>query len=209
MTRRAVWTLWTTIACALTIATPARAQVQLQGLVGVTSAGETAPFYAAALGLRAGFIELDLEAGRLHNVVPKGILDAITELEREHGLPVRTAVSVPATYGLANLRVISPAGVFRPFASAGIGVARLEPRLDVTIDDISLGDIFGAADFGRQTKTMALVSAGVRLDFHAFNVEGGYRFFVIYSHFHPDTALNGDNVLVSVSSAYAAIAIGF
>ena len=94
------------IAGMLCAARPASAQVQLQGLGGRTDAAEHAPFFAGVLGIKITFVEIDLEGGRLQNVLPSSILDQIHRLEQEHGLPLQAIVRVPATYGAGSVRLI-------------------------------------------------------------------------------------------------------
>lgn len=195
--------------CALAIATPASAQVQLQGLAGMTDAAARAPFFGGALGFKLSFIELDIEGGRFHDVLPKGVLDAVNVLQQQHGLPVQAIARVPATYALGQIRLIRPGGVLQPFVGAGIGVAHLEPQIDVSVEGISLGDVFGLTSFGSQNKTMAEGSAGLRLDFHAVNVEGGYRYIVIFSHFDPSTNTGNDTILTKLNAVYGAVAVRF
>ena len=162
-------------AIAIGAAAPATAQVQLQALGGATSAAARAPFYAGALGVKFTLLEFDAEVGRLHNVLPSGVLDALRQLEQQHGVPVRVTASVPATYGLLGLRLISPGGFIQPFVSAGVGIAHLEPRLNVAVDGISFGDVFGVTALRAQNRPMAAAGAGLRFDFGPVNVEGGYR----------------------------------
>jgi hypothetical protein len=193
----------------LITATPAFAQIQLQGLGGMTDAASRAPFYAGALGIKLSFLELDLEGGRFNNVLPSGVLDALQQLEQQHNLPVQAIASVPATYGLAQLRLIAPHGTLKPFVGGGLGVAHLEPQIDVSVSGINLGDIFGLTAFQPQNETMAVGTAGLRLDFGAINVEGGYRYIVIFSQFTPSTNTTNDKVLTHVSAVYGALAIRF
>jgi len=188
---------------------PAAAQVQLQGLAGVTDAASRAPFYAGAIGIKLSFLEVDLEGGRFNNVLPSGVLDALQQLEQQHNLPVQAIASVPATYGLAQLRLIAPHGPLEPFVGGGLGIARLEPQIDVSVAGINLGDIFGLTAFQPQNDTMAVATAGLRLDFHAINVEGGYRYIVIFSQFTPSTNTSTDKVLTHVNAVYGALAIRF
>jgi hypothetical protein len=195
--------------CGLAIAEPASAQVQLQGLAGMTDAAARAPFFGGALGLKLSFIEIDIEGGRFHDVLPTGVLDAVHQLEQQNNLPVQAIARVPATYALGQLRFIRPGGVLQPFVGAGIGVAHLEPQIDVNVEGISLGDVFGLTSFNAQNKTMLEGSAGLRLDFHAVNVEGGYRYFVIFSHFDPSTNTGNDTILTKLSAVYAAVAVRF
>lgn len=185
------------------------AQVQLQGLGGATNAAERAPFFAGVLGFKISFVEIDLEGGRLQNVMPKGVLDEIYRLERERGLPLQAFVRVPATYGAGSVRLIVPAGVVQPFISGGLGIARLQPRLDVAINGVNLSDVLGGRIIGAQTNTMAIAGAGVRLDFHAVNIEGGYRYYAIFGHFERTTDFSRDRVLTSLQAIYGALAFRF
>jgi hypothetical protein len=190
-------------------ATPAFAQVQLQGLGGMTDAASRAPFYAGAIGIKVSFLELDLEGGHFNNVLPSGVLSALEQLEQQHNLPVQAIASVPATYGLAQLRLIAPHGALKPFVGGGLGVAHLEPQIDVSVSGINVGDVFGLTAFQPQNETMAVATAGLRLDVGAINVEGGYRYIVIFSQFTPSTNTNTDQVLTHVNAVYGALAIRF
>jgi hypothetical protein len=190
-------------------ATPAFAQVQLQGLGGMTDAASRAPFYAGAIGIKVSLLELDLEGGHFNNVLPSGVLSALEQLEQQHNLPVQAIASVPATYGLAQLRLIAPHGALKPFVGGGLGVAHLEPQIDVSVSGINVGDVFGLTAFQPQNETMAVATAGLRLDVGAINVEGGYRYIVIFSQFTPSTNTNNDQVLTHVNAVYGALAIRF
>jgi hypothetical protein len=193
----------------LCAAHPASAQVQVQGLGGATNAAEHAPFFAGVLGIKISFLEIDLEGGRLQNVLPSGILDQIHRLEQEHGLPLQAIVRVPAPYAAGSVRFIVPAGVFQPFVSGGLGVARLQPKFDVAINGINLGDVLGGRIIEPQTSTIAIIGAGVRLDFHAVNIEGGYRYYAIFAHFERTLDLSRDQVVSSVQAIYGALAFRF
>ena len=77
----------------------------------MTDAAQRAPFYGVALGFKVSFIEIDIEGGRMNNVLPGGVLDApIHQLEQQNNLPVQTIAKVPATYGLGQVRIIGPHG---------------------------------------------------------------------------------------------------
>jgi hypothetical protein len=194
---------------ALLTAAPALAQVQLQGLAGMTDAAERAPFYGAALGIKLSFLEIDLEGGRMNNVLPSGVLDALHQLEQQNNLPVQAIARVPATYGLGQVRVIGPHGFIKPFVGGGLGVAHLEPQIDISVQGIDLGNVFGLTSFQSQNKTLGLVSAGLRFDFGPANFEGGYRYIVIFSQFQPSTNTSSDKVLTHVNTIYGAIAVRF
>jgi hypothetical protein len=194
--------------CALVWARPAIAQVQLQGLGGVTNAAARAPFFAGAIGFKITFIEIDVEAGRFRNVLPRDISDTIRDFQSQHGLPVQTAVTVPANYVTGNLRIIWPTGVVQPFAVGGVGVAHITPQFSVDLNALPFGDLLRQIDIGGQNATMALVGGGLRLDFHAVNVEGGYRYVGIFTHV--DRAdLSRVLVATTLQTVYGAIAIRF
>ena len=191
------------------LARPAYAQFQIQGLGGETDAAGKAQFYAGAVGIRASFLELDVEVGHLDNVLPKGVLNALESLEQQQGLPIQVAARVPATYALANVRLIAPAGPIKPFLAAGGGVARLVPQLQLSVPGISAGDVFGVTAYAVAYETMADAEAGLRFDFGVFNVEAGYRYIVIFSQFQPTTNTNNDKVLTTVNTVYVALAVRF
>lgn len=194
----------------LTLAMPARAaaQVHLQLVGGMSDAASREPFFAAGVGVRAAFVEFNLEGGHFKDILPQGVLDALNDLQRDRGLPVQGIASVPATYGLASVRVIPGVGPIRPFVSGGLGVARLQPRIEVVVDGISFGDVFGLTSLGSRTEPMAMVSAGIRIDPGPVHVEAGYRYVGIFSDFRTINA-SGDNVLIHVGAIYGALGVRF
>jgi hypothetical protein len=177
-------------------------------LGGAADAATTQPFFGAALGVRIGALELDVEAGHFNDILPKGVLSALNDLQRQRGLPVQGIAAVPAEYAIGGLRIIPGVGPFRPFVSAGAGAARLRPRIDVVADGLSLGDIFGLTSFAPETKPMAVVGAGLRLDGGAVHLEGGYRYVAVFSDFHPPDPASG-RVLTHVNCVYGAIGARF
>jgi hypothetical protein len=189
-------------------ARPASAQLHLQLVGGVSNAAEQQPFFGGGLGLRLVFIEIDAEVGRFRDILPKGVLDAANELQERLGLPVQGIASVPATYAVGSLRIIPGAGPFRPFVGVGVGVARLEPRIEVVIDDISFGDVFGLTSLGSRTEPMLMLGAGLRIGGKT-HVEAGYRYVVVFSDFRPDTNFGNDKVLTYVNAVYGGIGVGF
>lgn len=199
------------VAGALLLSRPAmaQAQVQVQGLGGRTDAAEHAPFFAGVVGIKISFVEIDLEAGRLSNVLPSGILDQIYRLEQQRGLPLQAIVRVPASYGAGSVRFIVPTGVVQPFVSGGFGIARLQPSFDVTIAGLNIGDLLGGRLIEPQTSTMAIIGAGLRFDFHAVNVEGGYRYYAIFSHFTRTIDLSQKDAISTVQAIYGAVAFRF
>lgn len=185
-----------------------RAQAHLQVLGGVTDAAEQHPFFGAAVGLRAGAIEFGIEGGRFSDILATGVLDALNELQRERGLPVQGIASVPATYALASLRVIPGVGPVRPFVVGGVGVARMTPRIDIVVDGISFGDVFGLTSLDARTEPMAAVGAGLRIDGGRVHVEGGYRYLVIFSDFRT-LNFSSNSVLTRVNNIYGAVGVRF
>ncbi len=187
---------------------PAAAQAHLQLIGGMTSAAERKPFFGAAVGLRVGAVEIDIEGGRFTDVLSKGVLGALNDLQRERGLPVQGIASMPATYGLGSLRIIPGAGPFRPFVSAGFGVARVSPRINVLVDGISLGDVFGLTSLGSRTEPLAALGAGLRVGAGAIHVEAGYRYLVIFTDFR-SLNFSASSTLTRINSVYGALGVGF
>lgn len=184
----------------------AQAQPHLQLLGGATEAAGRHPFFGAAVGLRLGPVELDIEGGRFHDILPEGVAEAINDLQEDRGLPVQAIASVPAFYALGSLRLIPGIGPVRPFLSVGAGAARVEPRLDVSVEGISFGDVFGLTSFGAYTVPMVAGGAGLRIDGGRVHVEGGYRYVAIISDFE---TLNLNTVHVRVNQIYGAVGVGF
>ena len=197
-------------ACLLLLlsATPAYSQVSGKVLVGMTNAAGQEPLVGGALGLRAGWIELEGEAGRMFDILPSGLLDRLNDLQRERGLQVQAIAKMPATYFTGSLRIISPAGPIRPFGSIGGGIARLEPKFDVTVAGISLGDVFGLTSLDPRTETMLTAGAGVRIDVgRAGLVELGYRYQVLFTEFGLESGLRIDRP--DFNTIYGAIGFRF
>jgi hypothetical protein len=193
----------------LSFAQPAAAQVQFQGLAGVTDAAEKAPVFAGGLGIKIKAVEFDFEIGRFNNLLPTDILDRIHALEAQHGLPQQPVISVPAMYYFGAVRVIRPSGFVQPFGSAGFGAARLNPELAINITGLSLSDVLGQINLGPQTDPMLVFAGGLRFNFPVFSVEGGYRYIGIFSHFEATTNFSNDRVLTTVQTVYGAIALHF
>ena len=186
----------------------AQAQAHLQLIGGMTSAAERQPFFGAALGVRLGFIEVDIEGGRFSDILSKGVLDGLNELQRQRGLPIQGIASVPAAYALGSLRIIPGVGPIRPFISAGFGVARLSPRINVVVEGISFGDVFGLTSFKSVNEPMGALGGGLRIDMGAVHVEGGYRYLVIFNDFKT-LNFNGSSQMTNINSVYAALGVRF
>jgi hypothetical protein len=120
---------------------------------------------------------------------------------------VQAIAKLPATYVLGNLRLISPAGPVQPFLSAGAGIARLEPRFEVVIAGISLGDVFGLTSTTPQTEPMATAGGGVRIDVGRGHLDVGYRYLVVFSDFGLESGLRVGRT--HVNSVYGMLGISF
>jgi hypothetical protein len=116
---------------------------------------------------------------------------------------------VPATYGAGSVRFIVPAGMVQPFVSGGLGIAHLQPRFDATIAGFNIGDLLNGRLIEPQNSTMAIIGAGVRLDFHAVNIEGGYRYYAVFSHFTRTIDLSQRDAISTVQAIYGAVAFRF
>jgi hypothetical protein len=190
----------------------AQAQVTARVLGGVTSAAETNPFLGGAIAGRIGWIEIDVEGGRMFDILPSGVLDRLNELQRDQGLPVEAIAKLPANYVLGQVRVVARSGPVQPFVGGGIGFARLEPRFDVTVAGISLGDVFGLTSVDPVTKPMAAVSGGLRVALgDAAHIDLGYRYLRIFSDFGLESGLGGigSSGRTNINSVYGAVGIKF
>jgi hypothetical protein len=194
----------------LGLAAPAAAQVHLQIDGGITRAARTDQFVAGELGVRLAFLEIDIEGGRLNDVLPKGILSQLDQLQRDRGLAVQVRPSLPASYVLGSIRLISPGGFIKPFITAGYGMARVEPRLDVVIPSLPVSDVFGIATSKAETDPMLAGGLGLRITVAPrVHADIAYRYLRIFSDFHADTNFGNDRVLTSAHVAYAGLGVQF
>lgn len=154
-------------------AAPAAAQrATLAGQLGVTFQTETAPVFAAevGVGLVPG-VSIYGTIGRMNDVLPEGVADALDALD-----PVVT-ISMPATYGMAGVRIAAPTGPIRPYGVGGVGFARFSADLEVFGFDITnlVEDQIG---FELSTNQFAWELGGgvmVSLGSNAF-LDAGYRY---------------------------------
>jgi hypothetical protein len=185
---------------------PARAdaQVSLQLLGGVTRTSASQPFVAGAIGARVIAIEISGEVGHMPNVLPKGLVEALNQLQADS--PVKAIAYVRNTYGLIQVRLISPAGPVRPFLGAAAGVARLRPGFEVTAGGISLGDVFGLTSAEPEQKPLWMASAGLSLDLPKSAIEAGYRFYRIEADY---SGFNITGVPVTIHAIYGGLSVRF
>jgi opacity protein-like surface antigen len=197
-------------AAVMMLAAPAVAQVHLQINGGMTRAARDDRFVSGELGVRLGFFEVDGEVGRFNDVLPNGIADQLTRLLNDRGLGVQAKATLPATYALASVRLISPSGVVRPFISGGYGVARVEPRLDIDISGLPVSDVFGIAVAKKENDQMVTAGAGLRFAVAPrVHIDATYRYVWIFSDFRPDTNIDNDRVLTSAHTLSAGLGVRF
>lgn len=197
---------WTRVlfACAFLLATAAPALAQagvLEGMAGVTDTNDKNMFYAGAIGGRVGWIEITGEFGRMNNILPKKVHDALVVIDPTVDARVR------ANYGLVNLRFVPDAGVVRPFIGGSVGAAQLRP----TITPASLGGI-AATLYPTDNRTKFVLAANAGLEFgiaKAAVIDLGYRYFRIYSDYHLNTTSSDDRVLTNVNCFYGLVGVRF
>lgn len=196
----------------LAVASSAAAQVHLQLNGGATRAARTDSFVSGELGARLKFVEIDVEAGRMNDVLPDGIIAELDRLQRARGLAVQLRPSLPASYVLGSIKLISPAGGVKPFVSAGYGMARVEPRVDVNVPSLPIADVFGIAVAKKENDPMVTFGAGLRITAapdERVHVDIGYRYVRIFSDFRFDTDLENDRVLTNAHTVYAGVGVRF
>lgn len=196
----------------LAVASSAAAQVHLQLNGGATRAARTDSFVSGELGARLKFVEIDVEAGRMNDVLPDGIIAELDRLQRARGLAVQLRPSLPASYVLGSIKLISPAGGVKPFVSAGYGLARVEPRVDVNVPSLPIADVFGIAVAKKENDPMVTFGAGLRITAapdERVHVDIGYRYVRIFSDFRFDTDLENDRVLTNAHTVYAGVGVRF
>jgi hypothetical protein len=68
---------------------PANAQVSLRVLGGMTRTAGESPFVGGSLAGRVGWVEIDVEGGRMFDILPEGLLDRLNELSASRACPCR------------------------------------------------------------------------------------------------------------------------
>src|SRR5687768_6655709 len=131
------------------LAAPAAAQTPrgyVQGIGGIASTSVSDSFFGGAAAVRAaGPVDAFAEVGRLRN----GIWSALDDELVEAGDRIRTQIEtlfgtataiefdarVPVTYGLAGARLRGPSiGPLGTYVEAGVGLARLRPEVELTVN---------------------------------------------------------------------------
>jgi hypothetical protein len=174
------------------------------GLGGLTFGTETSGAIAGQVGVKVapGLFVIG-EVGRMQNVMPKEVKDAVDDLESDLefqlGVPVSLDISVPSTYGFGGLRWVQPRGKVAPFVEGGVGVGHISFKIEeATVLDVDVKDEVKDAlgDDGSATKFLLALGGGVtaRLGGSAA-LDVGYRYFRIFTE---DPAINTSMVYVAV-----------
>ena len=180
-------------------AVPASAQFIGQAVGGMTSAADQQIFLGGSIGKRAKFVEVDVEVGRMRDILPKGLFDALNQLQEERGLPVRAIARLTNTYVTGNVRFISPTGPVRPFVGGGVGLAHLVPKFEISVLGVDLGDLFGTTSFEPVNKLMLNGGGGLSFDVGPqATIDVGYRYLVVDTDYVPVNLETGFSVKAHV-----------
>jgi len=128
----------------------------------------------------------------MRNVISTTASDRVDAIENDirtsvafqfgQSVPVEFSARVPAWYGLGGVRVRGPrAGRLATYIEGGLGVARLDPELHLTVDgevlDGEAGPLTGVTPRERRDEIIAAAGAGVSFSpFRRIRLEGGYRY---------------------------------
>lgn len=158
----------------------------VQGFAGGSLGTESASVYGATAGIAFGRFRIAGEVGRFESVVPKSLREYLDVATHYLGFLGDTEYELryPAWYGLTETRVsLLRDGVVWPYASAGVGVARLMPHVRL----ISNGHDMTRSTFDESRLTnefawLGSVGGGISIRVaKRWTAELGYRHMRIYS----------------------------
>lgn len=200
--------MWRTIGSAALMVTLSAGAASAQGMVqvvgGVTNQADQHPVLGAALAARGGALEIDVEGGRMFNIVPRETFD------RARQVSVGNAeAKLPAWYGMTSLKVMVPAGPVTPFVTGGLGLARLEPQVEVTSGSTTATVVFGDNGDSNRNKFLLGGGGGVRLGTGRTTLDLGFKYIRIFENYRTDTNFENDDVRVNVRMFYAALGVRF
>lgn len=169
----------------------------VQGLGGVARGVETDSVYGGLGGWRVNDrLEIFGEVARLRNVLGPDLRDRLADVEaviRESNaaqfgttFPVEFEPLVPAWYGLGGVRVRGPmAGRLATYLEGGLGSARLDPQVHLTVNGESLDGeaaaLTGLGEGRQQLEFIAGAGGGVALRvWRRIRIEGGYRYMRLF-----------------------------
>jgi opacity protein-like surface antigen len=191
------------VAVMMVLALPAVARAQdapkgyLQGMVGAAHTEETDTAYA---GLGAWRINSRLhifgEVGRMRNVIGPDLAREAAEVETQliasnaaqfnTTFPVDFEARVPTWYGLGGVRAQGPSrGKLTTYVEGGVGTARLDPQVHLTINGENLDNeaaaLTGLDDDPQKLEFIAGGGAGVAFQvWKRIRIEGGYRYMRLF-----------------------------
>jgi opacity protein-like surface antigen len=165
----------------------------VQGLAGVARGVETDSVYGGIGAWRIGDrLEIFGEVARLRNALGPDLRDRLAAIETairdaiaaQFGttFPVAFEPRVPVWYGLGGVRVRGPAvGRLSTYLEGGLGAARLDPQVHLTINgeplDAEAAAITGLGDERQQLEFIAGGGGGVAFQvWRRIRIEGGYRY---------------------------------
>lgn len=169
----------------------------LEGTVGSARSIETDSAYAGLGAWRLNDrVHLFGEIGRMRNAIGAELSDRVAATEatirannqRVFGseVPVAFEARVPAWYGLGGVRYSGPSTRrLSTYLEGGLGSARLDPQVHLTIADDNLDDeaaaITGLGENRQQLEFVAGAGAGVAFNvWQHIRIEGGYRYMRIF-----------------------------
>ena len=150
----------------MVLALPAVARAQdapkgyLQGIVGAAHTEETDSAYAGLGAWRvSGRLHIFGEVGRMRNVIGPELSRQLAEVEAQiiasnmtqfnTTFPVVFDARVPTWYGLGGVRADGPSrGKLTTYVEGGVGTARLDPQVHITINGENLDNEAAARMLG-------------------------------------------------------------
>ena len=186
--------LWATVFVAVP---SAQERGYVQGSIGVARTIDNDSAYAGLGAWRLNDrLHLFGEIGRLRDAINDDLndrVDAIEETIRANNetafhseFPIVFEARVPAWYGLGGIRADGPsAGRLSTYLEGGLGSARLDPQVHLTINGDRLDDeaeaISGIRRGDQQLEFIAGAGAGVAVKlWKRIRIEGGYRYMRIF-----------------------------
>ena len=211
--RSAVVAMVLVVVCTIPAAGQPASDGYVQGLAGGAAAAETDMVFGAGAAVRArGRIDAFAELGRLENGIWDSLRDELTaaesairrQIETQFGTstPVSFEARVPVWYGLGGARLRGPRlGALGTFIEAGVGMARLRPRVRLEIAgerlDAEARRLLALED--ARAEMLTAVGGGVSLTLaRHIRVEAGYR----YSRVHGDSPVDISRVHVGAGYAF-------
>jgi opacity protein-like surface antigen len=169
----------------------------IQGVAGTARTEETDSAYAGLGAWRVNrWFEVFGEVGRIRNVINSDLSDRLAAAEAairasnqtqfNTAFPVVFEPRVNLWYGLGGLRLRGPsAGPLSTYAEGGLGGARTDPRVRLTVNGENLDNeaaaIVGFGDGSQQLEILAGAGGGVALQvWKHIRIEGGYRYMRIF-----------------------------